>query len=191
MRREVGIWSTVFLWIKLIHYWSGSSENTMDMGGRDILFNHSFLCYVVMLRSSNQRWDSMMDKLGTYWGFNWDPSLERPIDIPLLSLRCGELQEKVCRVPLAQFTSAQSLGAAMGVILQTQRSNRAHDASYFMRKQRIWKTTFLGWKWGDKKSVSAGNLKLKEYFTLENMNYTLVCKKKKKASFTFPSSVRQ
>lgn len=80
----------------------------------------------------------------------------------------------------------------MGATLQIQRGNRAHDASYFMRKQSIWKTTsakwgnwLLGWKRGDKKSVSAGNLKLKEqYFTLENMNYPVV--RKKKSIFCFP-----
>lgn len=86
MRREVGIWSTFFLWIKLIYYWSGSFGNTMGMGGRDILFNHSSLCCLVMLRSSNQRWDSKMEQLEMYSGFNQDPFPERPIDISLLSL---------------------------------------------------------------------------------------------------------
>lgn len=38
-----------------------------------------------------------------------------------------------------------------------------------------WGNLLLGWKRGDNKSVSAGNLKLKEqYFTLDNMNYPVV-----------------
>ena len=114
MRREVGIWSTVFLWIKLIYYWIGSFGNRTGMGGREILFNHSSPCYLAMMRSFNRRWESKMEKLRTYWVFNRDPSLERQTGIRLPSLRCGELQEEVFRAPLCWFNSALSLGYTHG-----------------------------------------------------------------------------
>lgn len=118
MRREVGIWSTVFLWINLIHYWIRSSGNTAGMegaGGREIfLCNNSSPCYPAMTRSFNWRWDSKLEKLEKYWVFNRHPSLEMQTGICLPSLCCGEFQEKVFRAPSRCFNSVLSTGYGHG-----------------------------------------------------------------------------
>lgn len=61
MRGEVGIWSTVFLWINLIYYWIKSPRDTAGMEGagrREIWCNNSSACNPArMTRSFNQRWD--------------------------------------------------------------------------------------------------------------------------------------
>lgn len=118
MRREVGIWSTVFLWINLIHYWIRSSGNTAGMegaGGREIfLCNNSSPCYPAMTRSFNWRWDSKLEKLEKYWVFNRHPSLEMQTGFFLPSLCCSEFQEKVFRAPSRCFNSVLSTGYGHG-----------------------------------------------------------------------------